>query len=560
MGILPRQPRQPLLQTQEEDDDDFITPESPPARRKSGSTRVFHESVPPFELHPNGGCATRGLRRLEAWRMQHLRGYKLFVIFMVCNFLLYIDRGVIPGANKEFNAFIARTLNTQEPDLYLGLLQSTFVVGFSISSVACGHLVHSYSPFKIMALGLLLHCITVIMSGLSYNFNSYWMLLGARALSGVGEASFACVALPLITDSAPPQDRGTWVGMFLSTLPLGTACGMAFSSYMANTAGWPWTFFCVAMMVGPLALICALIPESSSRPATVSDYGVGGLERPRSRSRTASGPLAEGFAKGRPSLWEETRAVLGSPIFNCVAVYFACAAAVTSAMSTFGSEFMMSLGLIDSETAASSSFGGVVALSGIVGAPLGGILLDRADSSAALDEWRRLRLCLGQGLGMIVMMAAFAAMLPFFGQTLMSFLLFSFASCLPLFMASAALNMAVMLSVPRENRAFAVGSNTLLLHVLGDVPSPVLIGMLMDTLAPGCSTDIGSDDCRGQRQGIRFTILIMVLWIIPGILAIATAYRLQDNAVKQRRRNGMLGDLSLWHDHDDEKLQSPSKF
>jgi hypothetical protein len=66
--------------------------------------------------------------------------------------------------------------------------------------------------------------------------------------------------------------------------------------------------------------------------------------------------------------------------------------------------------------------------------------------------------------------------------------------------------------------------NVVFLHALGDVPSPILVGLLKDSLAPGCNsadddqaTDDGniaaSDSCRHDAHGLRVTMLITTLWL-----------------------------------------------
>ena len=50
------------------------------------------------------------------------------------NILNFIDRGIIPGATNEFISFIEKSHIKHNEDLYLGLLQSAFIVGYAISS------------------------------------------------------------------------------------------------------------------------------------------------------------------------------------------------------------------------------------------------------------------------------------------------------------------------------------------------------------------------------------------------------------------------------------------
>jgi hypothetical protein len=77
-----------------------------------------------------------------------------------------------------------------------------------------------------------------------------------------------------------------------------------------------------------------------------------------------------------------------------------------------------------------------------------------------------------------------------------------------------------MLSVPEQHRGFAVALNSVIIHALGDVPSPVVAGILKDSLAPGCTgNDIddktsSSPDCREDSDGLRLTMLIISFWLL----------------------------------------------
>ena len=97
------------------------------------------------------------------------------------------------------------------------------------------------------------------------------------------------------------------------------------------------------------------------------------------------------------------------------------------------------------------------------------------------------------------------------------------------FGTSAGITRAVMLLVPDpQMRAFAIAIETLLLHLFGDVPSPVVVGALKDAIAPSCSlapncgnaTDPGSgaaaDVCANpaDRDGLFATLLLTPLWML----------------------------------------------
>jgi hypothetical protein len=66
------------------------------------------------------------------------------------------------------------------------------------------------------------------------------------------------------------------------------------------------------------------------------------------------------------------------------------------------------------------------------------------------------------------------------------FLVLLFAAQIFLFLPTASITMSILTSVPPAQRPAAVAFQTTMLHALGDVPSPIVLGKLMDTWAPLC--------------------------------------------------------------------------
>eukprot|EP01032_Pedospumella_encystans_P019235 gene19235-21875_t len=82
--------------------------------------------------------------------------------------------------------------------------------------------------------------------------------------------------------------------------------------------------------------------------------------------------------------------------------------------------------------------------------------------------------------------------------------------------------MGFLLAVPTENQSFGLAMMVVFMHAMGDVPSPIIVGYLKDSLAPGCvgnEDDDGaaaatSDSCRDDAEGLRITILAVSLWLL----------------------------------------------
>jgi MFS family permease len=146
---------------------------------------------------------------------------RLFAVLVMINFLNYTDRSILPGSANEFIQFISSSLATSKPDIYLGFLQSAFIVGFTFASVFVSHLVHYYGPFYLCAVGLSFWVFSAVLCSAGYYFNSYSLLLIGRMLSGVGEASFVCIVPPWITKHSPPGQKGIWLSIFYTALPVG---------------------------------------------------------------------------------------------------------------------------------------------------------------------------------------------------------------------------------------------------------------------------------------------------------------------------------------------------
>jgi hypothetical protein len=85
-----------------------------------------------------------------------------------------------------------------------------------------------------------------------------------------------------------------------------------------------------------------------------------------------------------------------------------------------------------------------------------------------------------------------------------------------------------MYSIPIANRPFGIAFNTIWMHLLGDVPSPLIAGYLKDSLASGCVGDDDgvstSDACRDDAPGIRLTMLLICLWLVWCTLFFGLSY------------------------------------
>ena len=279
-------------------------------------------------------------------------------LFLAINFLNYLDRGVVPGSFSDIQALIrsdtsigsSRTTSTAT---WLGLLQSAFIVGYSISSLVCGFLAVKVKGGPLVAGGLLVWVIAVILSSAAGSLHSggYWVLLIARCLSGVGEAAFQVVVPPWLEDAAGDR-RGLWLSVLYGAIPVGTAFG-----YIAGGAfhdAWRAVFLVEGL------LVAVLLPLVYALPLGTASGGSGG---------DSDAPA--------PPLWRQVTAALADPVYASTALGYAGLTAVLSGLGSFGPLILQGLDFTPCQSSASFTFGACVSVAGLLGTPAGGLLLDR---------------------------------------------------------------------------------------------------------------------------------------------------------------------------------------
>ena len=153
-------------------------------------------------------------------------------------------------------------------DLGVGLSElewtvNAYALTFAVLLLLGGELADYLGRRRIFLLGLTVFTLASLACGLS---TSVAMLVGARAVQGLGAALMLPAALGTIPVLFAPHERGTaigvWAGASLTALTIGPLVG----GLVVEHLSWHWIFY-VNVPIGVVGLVAALllVPESHDR-------------------------------------------------------------------------------------------------------------------------------------------------------------------------------------------------------------------------------------------------------------------------------------------------------
>jgi len=361
------------------------------------------------------------------------------------NLICYLDRFIIAAAAPRIQAEFS--LNNAET----GTFMSMFMVGYVLTSPLFGYYGDRRSRPFLMALGVMIWSFATLWSGLANNF---YTLLVARALVGVGEASFATLSPPYIRDSLKDESKINLVlGVFYTSIPIGAAIGYMWGGTMADMGHWRWSFYLGAVPGFLLTYFVWSMKESSQRSGQESQLPflvtVKQLLRNKEYGFAVGGYIAQTFALGGFSAW--------APKYG---------------------EYVLKVSLTESsmKIGASTLASGLIGT--LIGARWGNIFMKNSASktgpaaAAAYCKFCAWTSVLATPLGYWA----------FRTNDFSEFILALFLVQTAIFAALAPANTAILQAVPSKIAATAFAVSIFAIHAFGDVISPPLTGILADTM------------------------------------------------------------------------------
>ena len=350
------------------------------------------------------------------------------------NLLNYADRNVLfavqPLVQDEFHL-----TNTQ-----LGYLTSAFLGFYMIAAPFVGPLADRYSRKLIIVLGALFWSGLTLLTAVTH---TYTELLIRHTLVGVGEATFVTIAPTFVADLFSEDKRGRILGVFYLALPVGSAAGYLLGGSLATQHGWRFPFY-IAAAPGFLVALAVMFLREPKRgqfdtlKETPERATVLGLVRNPAFLTATLGMAAMTYSLGGIQVW--------MPQFLYSERHY----------SLKDANFLFGIIIV-----------GDGILAALAGGWLGDYLLPRMKSSYYMVSAASML------LGVPVMTVALFVKGP---------LMIPAIACAAFFLLlnTSPLNAAVINSVGAHIRATALAVNIFIIHILGDVPSPTMMGWVAD--------------------------------------------------------------------------------
>lgn len=239
---------------------------------------------------------------------------------------------------------------------------TSYLLASTIVTALVGKLGDLFGRKRVFVVAVLFFVAGSVLCGLAHSMT---MLVGARALQGIGGGAITVTASALIGEVVPLRDRGRYQGILGAVFGVTTVVGPLLGGYFTDYLSWRWAFWInLPVSVVVICVAAAAIPALAAATRPVVDYagivfigvGAAALTLATSWGGTVypwrSAPVIGLFVGAVLALgvfaWVESRApqpilplrLFASPVFSvCCALSFVVGFAMLGAM-TFLPTFM----------------------------------------------------------------------------------------------------------------------------------------------------------------------------------------------------------------------------
>ena len=421
-----------------------------------------------------------------------------FGVLFAIHLLDYTDRWALAGVLEDVKA------DLHISDSAAGSLNMYFLISYSVLSPLMGWAGDRMKRTYLLAAGVGLWSLATVGTGFARDFDDLRL---ARSILGIGEATYVVLAPPILMDLFSRRSRSRVLAAFFLAMPLGYALGVALGGYisghskawvagtpLAPYGGWRMAFFVVGLPGLVAAIGSLFLPE----PVRGQSEGVD-PERLRQHERVG--------ASRADYIDLMVNSSYTYVVFGLAAYTFAF-----GGLAYWLPSYMERVKGLDPDKA-KLMVGLTTLAAAVVGMAAGGWLADR------LAATRPKALFIVPGVSMLLAV-------PFIVMALRANTLGGIAAWLffaeALMLANTGPSNAVIANVVAPNmRATAFAASNFAVHLLGDIWSPWLMGLVSDYLgAPDtAATPLGHALAAiGAKPVDNTNLTAGMLVVLPAIL------------------------------------------
>jgi MFS family permease len=374
--------------------------------------------------------------------------YALTILTLI-NMFNYLDRWIVAAVVESIKRSELHLSDTQ-----LGLVGTGFILVYTLTSPIFGTLGDRRARPPLIALGVFFWSVATALAGFASGFKSLFV---ARSAVGVGEAAYGTIAPALLADSFPYERRGRVMAMFFAAIPVGSAAGYVLGGLVDQHYGWRAAFWIAG---APGVLLSLLVLKVKDPPRGQHDVVEDSRPRLSTENRQPGAAVVHTYVH-----------LLHNRTFVLTALGYAAYTFALGGLAFWMPAFLERIrGMTRHE--ATVTFGAITLVTGIIGTVIGGWLGD-----LFLKRTKQSYLWVS---GIATFIAAPATYICLSDPRRSVYLPAIVVAEILVFMCTGPVNSAIVNAVAPVERATAVGLSVFMMHVLGDIPSPPLIGALSD--------------------------------------------------------------------------------
>ncbi len=378
---------------------------------------------------------------------------RLLTFLFLANLLIYIARYLLAGVLPSVGRAFPKTSQAE-----LGALASVFVAAYLISAPIFGALGDRFPRRRLLAFGAALSALATVAVTWVTSLNE---LFATRILLGVGESAFVTVAPTLVADAYPPARRAGAISVLTTAQPVGTALSYLITGLLVGVGlSWRSPFWIIAI---PFLLSSLGMLRLPTLPRGALDLGEAeGLDHHRPPANAAD---------QRTSLGHRYARLLATPSYLLDTLAMSANSFAMGGLAYWMPTYLHRARGVSMATA-DIAFGSITATMGAAGTLSGGAIAGR------LAARRETALAWVAGIAAIAAVPLFY--LWFHVHTPVALWGIMALTEFLLFIPPGPANTLLLNVTEPAVRGVGVALNIVLMHLLGEMLSPAIIGFFAD--------------------------------------------------------------------------------